>query len=203
MREHYSDQEAEEILRVASAKSNTDGLSRQRLLDTAAEIGITPEQLVAAEEEVLARHEMDEFRREYSKEQRGEFAGHCVTYLAVNAFLIVLYILKVKSGIFWPGIVMGGWGLGIVTHAFSVFNTKSAEYRAGFERWVEKQQKKQRRKEIGQKIQDRAERLISEILTINPNDRKSAVTNLREQIGLSVDDAKKVVDEYIVKNRLR
>lgn len=203
MREHYSDQEAEEILRVASAKSNTDGLSRQRLFDTAAELGITPEQVIAAEEEVLVRRELDGYRAEYRKEQRGEFASHLVTYLAVNAFLAFIYFMKGGLGIFWPGIVMGGWGIGIVSHAMGTFNTKSEEYRVGFEKWVEKKQKKQRRKEIGQKIQDRAERLISEILTVNPSDRKSAVTNVREQIGLSVDDAKRVVDEYIVKNRLQ
>jgi len=42
------------------------------------------------------------------------FKSICATYLAVNAFLIAIWLFASGGGYFWPGWVMAGWGLGIV-----------------------------------------------------------------------------------------
>ena len=43
------------------------------------------------------------------------FAEHLATYLAVNAFLIVIWIAS-GGGFFWPIFVIGGWGIGVAAH---------------------------------------------------------------------------------------
>lgn len=54
------------------------------------------------------------------KEKR-EFRGHLLTYLAVNAFLVVIWALA-GAGFFWPVFPIVGWGLfGIVPHAWRVY----------------------------------------------------------------------------------
>jgi len=42
------------------------------------------------------------------------FRSICLGYLAVNAFLVAIWLFGSGGGYFWPGWVMAGWGLGIV-----------------------------------------------------------------------------------------
>ncbi len=208
MREQFSDQEAEEILRVASRSSHPgdEGMSRRRLMETAAELGITPEQVLAAEQEVLQKQEQEAFRAEYHAQNIVDFKGHLATYLAVNAVLVAIWLSQshvVAWMSFWPIYTIAGWGLGVILHARATFNRESEEYQAGYEKWLEKKLRKQKRKQLSMQIQTKVESLISEILTVNPRGRSSAVSTLREQIGLHATEAKKAVDDFILKHRLR
>lgn len=53
-------------------------------------------------------------------EGRRDFASHLVAYVVVNAFLIGIWAVTGR-GYFWPGWVLGGWGIGLVLHAWEVF----------------------------------------------------------------------------------
>jgi uncharacterized membrane protein YecN with MAPEG domain len=51
---------------------------------------------------------------------RREFGNHFVSYVAVNAFLVVVWAVT-GGGYFWPVWVLGAWGVGLVLHAWDVF----------------------------------------------------------------------------------
>ena len=51
---------------------------------------------------------------------RREFHLHLAVYLAVNTILVIVWAAS-GGGFFWPIWPMGGWGIGIVSHAFTVY----------------------------------------------------------------------------------
>ena len=48
------------------------------------------------------------------------FMQSLAAYVIVNAFLVAIWALS-GQGYFWPIWVMGGWGIGIAFHAWSVY----------------------------------------------------------------------------------
>jgi hypothetical protein len=48
------------------------------------------------------------------------FWNHAVTYLVVNALLVAIWEVT-GPRYFWPIWVMGGWGIGLILHAWNVF----------------------------------------------------------------------------------
>jgi hypothetical protein len=48
------------------------------------------------------------------------FYGHLLTYVVVNAFLIVLNVLT-SPGVYWFKWPLFGWGIGVAVHAIAVF----------------------------------------------------------------------------------
>ena len=66
-------------------------------------------------------HESEEWARARKRvTDRREFASHIVGYFVVNAFLILIWAVT-GAGYFWPVWVLGGWGIGLVLHAWEVF----------------------------------------------------------------------------------
>jgi hypothetical protein len=51
---------------------------------------------------------------------RREFSAHLVAFVVVNGFLIAIWALT-GAGYFWPAWVLGGWGIGLVLHAWETF----------------------------------------------------------------------------------
>ena len=54
---------------------------------------------------------------------RRDFATHLVSYLLVNAFLVMVWAVT-GAGYFWPIWVIGGWGVGLALHAWDTFLRK-------------------------------------------------------------------------------
>ena len=54
---------------------------------------------------------------------RRAFWQNLVSYVVVNAFLVGVWAMT-GGGYFWPAWVMGGWGIGVVMHAWTVFFQK-------------------------------------------------------------------------------
>ena len=52
-----------------------------------------------------------------------DFTMNVVSYVVVNAALIVIWALS-DSDSFWPIWVIGGWGIGLIFHAWTVFGQK-------------------------------------------------------------------------------
>jgi 2TM domain-containing protein len=42
------------------------------------------------------------------------------SYVVVNALLVVIWAITGR-GYFWPGWILGGWGIGLILHALSVY----------------------------------------------------------------------------------
>ncbi len=56
-------------------------------------------------------------------EKRRGFRTHVVAYLAVNAFLVVIWAVT-GAGFFWPIFPIAGWGIGVGLNAWDVYGTK-------------------------------------------------------------------------------
>lgn len=53
-------------------------------------------------------------------EDRRGLIPHLIMYALVNAGLIAIWATTGR-GFFWPGFVLGFWGVGVVMHVWSVF----------------------------------------------------------------------------------
>jgi 2TM domain len=51
---------------------------------------------------------------------RRDFGSHVVAYVVINAFLVGVWAFT-GAGYFWPAWVLGGWGAGLVLHAWDAF----------------------------------------------------------------------------------
>lgn len=52
---------------------------------------------------------------------RMEFYSHLITYLAVNALLVGIYLFTMAGGYPWFIWPLLGWGIGLVSHLFAVY----------------------------------------------------------------------------------
>ena len=52
-------------------------------------------------------------------QSRRDLSAHVVVYVVVNAFLIGIWAFTGR-GYFWPGWVIGGWGIGLALNAWDV-----------------------------------------------------------------------------------
>ena len=50
-----------------------------------------------------------------------DFKNHVVVYLLVNALLVAIWAVQADGGGFWPGWVIGGWGLGLALNGWNVY----------------------------------------------------------------------------------
>lgn len=55
--------------------------------------------------------------------RKRDFMSHLVAYCVVNAFLIGVWALTWR-GYFWPGWVLGGWGIGLALNAWDVYGRR-------------------------------------------------------------------------------
>lgn len=67
----------------------------------------------------------EQLRKEATKRisMRREFWQHLASYVIVSAALIGAWAIT-GAGYFWPAWVLGGWGIGLVFHAWSVFGQR-------------------------------------------------------------------------------
>jgi hypothetical protein len=52
-----------------------------------------------------------------------DFKTNVFSYIAINAMLIGIWAAT-GAGYFWPIWVIGGWGIGLIFHAWTVFGQK-------------------------------------------------------------------------------
>ncbi|MGE0133774.1 MAG: 2TM domain-containing protein [Dehalococcoidia bacterium] len=53
-----------------------------------------------------------------SIQKKREFMAHLVSYVLVNAFLLVLWAMVSGGGFFWPMFPLVGWGIGLFFHGW-------------------------------------------------------------------------------------
>jgi 2TM domain len=59
-------------------------------------------------------------RAEAEVEKKHDFGVHAVLYVVVNILLVAIWALT-GGGEFWPIWAIGGWGIGLAAHAWSVY----------------------------------------------------------------------------------
>lgn len=55
--------------------------------------------------------------------RRQEFQQNLVAYVVINAFLVGIWAVT-GAGYFWPAWVLGGWGIGLIMHAWAIYGQK-------------------------------------------------------------------------------
>lgn len=198
---HYNDTDAEEILRIASREAALGGMSRERLVETAAELGISPEAVLKAEEQLVLKREADrvrledeELRKQFESERRGSFMTDLWSYLGVNAGLIGIWFFTGANASFWPKWVLLFWGIAVVTDFFSTFFNKDE---TKFQRW----KRRRHRKAMGsEQMGDRSIPVLDELTASGEISKIDAIKELRERLSLDLRDAKDMADKYEERN---
>lgn len=52
--------------------------------------------------------------------KRRDLAAHVLVYLLVNGFLVAVWVVT-SGGFFWPVLVIGAWGIGLVMNFWDVW----------------------------------------------------------------------------------
>jgi 2TM domain len=149
----YASEDAQEILKLAIARREDKGeLTRVQLVEIATEMGVSQEDLLAAEQEwFLYRGDVQE-RKQFNDYRQGIFKQNAERFLIVNAFLIVLNL--VTSGtLSWCWYILIIWGLGLTLNAWQTFKSNTEEYEKAFQRW-------KLRKQLGLSIGTLADRVL-------------------------------------------
>jgi hypothetical protein len=61
-----------------------------------------------------------------SLKKKRDFQAHVLTFVLVNALLIVIWAAT-GAGFFWPVFPLVGWGIGIIFHAWDVYRAPPSE----------------------------------------------------------------------------
>lgn len=146
MKPHYSEEEANAILRRAiEMMPLKDAMSLEQLEKIGAEIGISPELLRRAEADYRAEdHQRDEYRQ-FLAHEKGMFKAHLYSYIGVIGFLAILnaVVIHVSNDpvwwFFWPAM---GWGLGLFFHAVRVYARDNAMHIEAYNTWLKSRQPK-------------------------------------------------------------
>jgi hypothetical protein len=186
----YDEEEAEAILRLAAQRSSFGGMSKERLLSTAAELGIAPEAVEEAER-LVGQHRQDlQLRAEFDKKIRKEFLSHAISYVAVNGFLVVLN-LATSPHEFWAIWPIMSWGLALALHFATTYFKGSDDYDEEYEKWKAKRDGRLSGK-------GSATDLVQEWLALYPGDTKGAARYVRDNLNIDKDSANSLAGRYRV-----
>jgi hypothetical protein len=134
--EFFREEEAEAILRLAAQRSGGE-ISRARLMATAAELGISPEEVEQAEVALAAQRQELESKQRFERHMKAGFFTHFITYTVVNIFLVLMnFMTGLHSlGEFWAGWAILGWGIAVAIHFGVAFFKKGSAYVTEYEKW--------------------------------------------------------------------
>ncbi len=134
----YSDEDAEQILRVAATKSSSLGaISRDQLVSTAAELGISVEAIEAAETQVLADKQARADQLAFDRKRRQGFLESIVIFLVIVPAMLIFNTMR--NG--WPtwSLYIGVfWTLRILKEGFETYARGSEDYQKDFKKWKSK-----------------------------------------------------------------
>ena len=117
--EHFSEDEAQQILHLATHDAVSRSMTKEQLVQAAAEMGISPDAIDRAAAKILAEREENQDRLQYVRQKRKGLYSDLFSYLSVNSVCLVIWLMTGKE-YFWPGWVIGPWGLFL---AFDIIQT--------------------------------------------------------------------------------
>jgi hypothetical protein len=140
MTDLYGSEDAQQILKIAIDRQAEAGeLTRTQLFEIAAELNISPDDLIAAEQEwFVHRGELEE-RQQFIRLRRSQFHRRLAKYLIVNTFLLVLNLV---TGGTWILYVAIPWGIGVALDAWRTYRVGDPEFDEAFQQWRQRQQLK-------------------------------------------------------------
>jgi hypothetical protein len=138
----YNRDEADAILSRTIERDSKGDLAHEDLVAAAREVGVSPEALEAAAEEVLAERTHQKDLAMVRREQRQGFIAHLIPYILVNGFLITINVFTTRFP--WAIFPAFGWGIGLVLHLMAVVrpNPEALEWH------LERRLKRERRRAL-------------------------------------------------------
>ncbi|MBL8004085.1 MAG: 2TM domain-containing protein [Candidatus Kapabacteria bacterium] len=142
----FSHEQMQDILRLAMNKlplKEGGQYTYEEIVMTAAELGISIEQIELALEEYAAVSEYDEAKEQYLEEKKDSFRGFARTYGIVNALLFILDVAIINgfTGWDWSYYVMFGMGFPLAFKYMEAFFPKKKDIENGARKLVEKWKK--------------------------------------------------------------
>ena len=184
--QRYSEEEAEEILRLA-ARKESGGIPRDRLVTMAAELGISAEQIAHAEREFLAKRDAEVERRKGESQVLRDFWSHVATYALVNGGLVLMDIVP-DGKIDWAYWPLLGWGIGLACHVVSVFWTGANEAGSSSRgEWL-----------VNQPLTNEQREFLDECAAKYPGQKLMWIKEFRDRYGLGLRESKDIVDQYSI-----
>jgi hypothetical protein len=187
--QYYEEDDAEAILRLAAQKTTVGGMSRERLLETAAELGISEEAVRDAERSILENKAENGVRAEFDAHIKREFWTHFSSYLGTIAFMVAINLITSPHN-FWAIWIIVPWGIGVAAHFSGAFLRGSSEYGENYEKW--KLKKEGKLTGLGS-----ASDLIQEWLAVHPGDASGAAKYVRENLDIDHSSARRLVSRQI------
>jgi len=137
----FSHQQMQDILRLAMKKlplKEGGQYTYEEIVMTAAELGISIEQIELALEEYAAVSEFDEARERYLEDKKDSFRGFAQTYGIVNGLLFILdvVILNGLTGWDWSYYVMFGMGFPLAFKYMQAYFPKKKDIENGARKLV-------------------------------------------------------------------
>lgn len=139
----YNQEDIQQILHLAIARQAYEGeFSRDQLLEIAAELEISPENLQEAEQQWLAQQGEKQKRQAFNVYRWRKFKKHAGNYAIVNSFLILLNLVS-SGGLSWSLYILLFWGLVLGLNAWNTFVSDGEEYERAFQKWYRRHQLQQ------------------------------------------------------------
>jgi hypothetical protein len=141
-----SEEDLEAILRLAVRRGGESSSDlRARLVQSANELGVSPEALEEAERVYreqrtaeLARAKDEAEFREFRKSEWMGFVHHLIPYIIVNTMLIGIDGIQ-SPGLGWSLGPLFGWGIGLLFHFF--FTLFPGDQSKDFRKWKQRRDK--------------------------------------------------------------
>ncbi len=189
----YSRQELQEILDVALSKQSQPGdFGEAELLETARELGLSPEQVAAAEAEITERRELKVLVDAAKRSARKSFTSHLLSYVLVNAGLLAVNVLEGAPWWFqWP---LLGWGLAVAVHVVNLVRTSEAEWQAFAIRQRDRERRKAQRYQAKQQLE---QRVVELFIPSKPTQKGQGERALDQAVDEAVDRALGVAAQVI------
>lgn len=138
----YSPEDAQQILHLAIVRQVEAGdVTREQLLEVAAELNISPGELAAAEREWMTQRGEAIDRAAFDRHRQQQFRHRFGRFLIVSSFLVVLNFLTAGT-VGWSLYILFPWGLGVALDGWKTFQLQGESYEGAFKRWQQKRRLK-------------------------------------------------------------
>ncbi|NES99551.1 MAG: 2TM domain-containing protein [Sphaerospermopsis sp. SIO1G2] len=115
----YNSQEMQQILDVAFQRQQQGEFTQEQIIEIASELGVSEEALKAAEKVWLMKQFEVKKQQMSNYQKRQEFRSHLISFIVINAFLILLNLFT-SPDYFWAIFPLLGWGIGLFFHWLNV-----------------------------------------------------------------------------------
>ncbi|MEM9215887.1 MAG: 2TM domain-containing protein [Cyanobacteria bacterium P01_F01_bin.150] len=135
MPETYNEESVQQILKIAmSRQGQPSALTRSQLQEIADELGISEDNLMAAEQDWDLQKQERDARQAFDDYRHQQLRQNFVRCLVVSAFLL-LSNLVVNHAINWSTYPVMGWLFLLSLQAWRTYQQEGEEYDRAFRRW--------------------------------------------------------------------